>query len=186
MQLNASPRVDERFWGVFAVFMKVLVAEDEPLIRLGMAMVIEEAGYQVVEVGNTDDALRAIEAEGDVGLLLTDVDMPGSMDGIRLAHVVRRRWPPAPHHVREADAIHRAGHINIRQQEPNIPLGFDGAQRVVRVPHLYYLVTCLLNDHRHPEADQRLIFGDQNLHEDSENAPKPLVNARGGVELHRS
>src|SRR5665213_3671880 len=93
MQLNASPRVDERFWGVFAVFMKVLVAEDEPLIRLGMAMVIEEAGYQVVEVGNTDDALRAIEAEGDVGLLLTDVDMPGSMDGIRLAHVVRRRWP---------------------------------------------------------------------------------------------
>jgi CheY-like chemotaxis protein len=93
MQLNTSSRVADRFWGVFAVFMKVLVAEDEPLIRLGMTLVIEEAGYQVVEVGNTDDALRAIESEGDVGLLLTDVDMPGSMDGIRLAHTVRRRWP---------------------------------------------------------------------------------------------
>ena len=74
--------------------MKVLVAEDEPLIRVGMALVIEEAGYQVVEAGNADDALRAIETEGDVGLLLTDVDMPGgSMDGIRLAHLVRGRWP---------------------------------------------------------------------------------------------
>ena len=73
--------------------MKVLVAEDEPLIRVGMALVIEEAGYQVVEAGNTDDALKAIEVEGDVGLLLTDVDMPGSMDGIRLAHAVRNRWP---------------------------------------------------------------------------------------------
>ena len=93
MQLNTSSRVADRFWGVFAVFMKVLVAEDEPLIRLGMTLVIEEAGYQVVEVGNTDDALRAIESEGDVGLLLTDVDMPGSMDGIRLAHTVRHRWP---------------------------------------------------------------------------------------------
>jgi len=47
----------------------------------------------VVEAGNTDDALRAIEAEGDIALLLTDVDMPGSMDGIRLAHAVRGRWP---------------------------------------------------------------------------------------------
>jgi CheY-like chemotaxis protein len=74
--------------------MKILVVEDEPLIRLGMASAIEEAGYEVVEAINADDAIVRLEQHKDVGLVLTDVDMPGSMDGIRLAHYVRHRWPP--------------------------------------------------------------------------------------------
>ena len=74
--------------------MKILVVEDEPLIRLGLASVIEEAGYSVVEASNADDAIRKLEADPHIQLILTDVDMPGSMDGIRLAHYVRDRWPP--------------------------------------------------------------------------------------------
>ena len=94
MQLKCTSCVRNQFWGVLRYLsMKILVAEDEPLIRVGMAVVIEDAGYKVVEAGNTDDALHAIETEGDVALLLTDVDMPGSMDGVGLAHVVRSRWP---------------------------------------------------------------------------------------------
>jgi CheY-like chemotaxis protein len=74
--------------------MKVLVVEDEPLIRLGLLSLVEEAGYTALEAGGADEAIRAIERDSDIRLVITDVDMPGSMDGIRLAHFVRDRWPP--------------------------------------------------------------------------------------------
>ena len=74
--------------------MKILVVEDEPLIRLGLATVIEEAGYEVAEAANAGDAIKVLEADRTIRLVLTDVDMPGGMDGIRLAHYVRDRWPP--------------------------------------------------------------------------------------------
>jgi CheY-like chemotaxis protein len=65
------------------------------LIRLGLTSVIEEAGYEVLEAANASEAIRALEAAGgDIALVLTDVDMPGGMDGVRLAHYVRDRWPP--------------------------------------------------------------------------------------------
>lgn len=74
--------------------MKVLVVEDEPLIRLGLASLVEEAGYSVLEAGNADDAIAVIERHPDVAVIVTDVDMPGTMDGVKLAHFVRGRWPP--------------------------------------------------------------------------------------------
>ena len=74
--------------------MKILVVEDEPLIRLGLASAIEDAGYEVSEAANAGEAIRRLEADPDIRLILTDVDMPGGMDGIALAHYVRDRWPP--------------------------------------------------------------------------------------------
>lgn len=74
--------------------MKILVVEDEPLIRFGMVSLAEESGYVAFEASNADDAIRLIEREIDIAVVITDVDMPGSMDGIRLAHFVRHRWPP--------------------------------------------------------------------------------------------
>jgi CheY-like chemotaxis protein len=74
--------------------MKILVVEDEPLIRLGLATAIEEAGYQVFEAASAAEAIRRLESDPEIRLLLTDVDMPGGMDGIELAHYVRDRWPP--------------------------------------------------------------------------------------------
>jgi CheY-like chemotaxis protein len=74
--------------------MKVLVVEDEPIIRLGMVSTIEDAGYQVLEAANADEAIAMLVADGDVRVVVTDVDMPGSMDGIKLAHYVRQKWPP--------------------------------------------------------------------------------------------
>src|SRR5688572_12415893 len=74
--------------------MKVLVVEDEPIIRLGMVSSIEDAGYSVIEAANADEAISRLAQDSEVGVVVTDVDMPGSMDGIRLAHYVRRRWPP--------------------------------------------------------------------------------------------
>lgn len=74
--------------------MKVLVVEDEPIIRLGMVSSIEDAGYTVIEAASADEAIARLDRDSEVGVVVTDVDMPGSMDGIRLAHYVRNRWPP--------------------------------------------------------------------------------------------
>ena len=74
--------------------MKVLVVEDEPLIRLGIASLVEEGGFAVTEAINADHAIRILEADPEIRIIITDVDMPGGMDGIRLAHYVRDRWPP--------------------------------------------------------------------------------------------
>ncbi|MBN9309862.1 response regulator [Devosia sp.] len=74
--------------------MKILVVDDEPLIRLGLAFEVGEWGYEVLEAADADQAIALLEQHPDIRLVITDVDMPGSMDGIRLAHFVRSRWPP--------------------------------------------------------------------------------------------
>jgi CheY-like chemotaxis protein len=73
--------------------MKVLVVEDEPLIRLGIVSLIEDAGWLTADASDADAAVELLEGEPGIGVMITDVDMPGSMDGIGLAWVVQRRWP---------------------------------------------------------------------------------------------
>ena len=72
----------------------VLVVEDETLIRELVAEELEEAGYTVVIANNADQAIAILEARQDIHLVFTDIDMPGSMDGLKLAAAVRDRWPP--------------------------------------------------------------------------------------------
>jgi CheY-like chemotaxis protein len=72
----------------------VLIVEDEPLLRLHAVDLIEEAGFTAIEAKNADEAIAILESRSDVTLLFTDVHMPGSMDGLKLAHAVRDRWPP--------------------------------------------------------------------------------------------
>jgi two-component system, response regulator PdtaR len=72
----------------------VLIVEDDPLLRLLAVEVVEEAGYVALEAGDADEALALLESHPDISVLFTDVNMPGSMDGLKLAHAVRDRWPP--------------------------------------------------------------------------------------------
>lgn len=72
----------------------VLTVEDDPLLRMLAVEVVEEAGFVALEAGNADEAVALLESRPDVSLLFTDIDMPGSMDGLKLAHAVRDRWPP--------------------------------------------------------------------------------------------
>jgi two-component system, response regulator PdtaR len=53
-----------------------------------------DAGYDVVEAGNADEAIAILEARADIHIVFTDIQMPGSMDGLKLARFVRDRWPP--------------------------------------------------------------------------------------------
>lgn len=77
-----------------AVQAAVLVVEDEPLLRMLAVDIVEDAGFVAIEAADADAAVRILEARSDVGLVFTDVDMPGSMKGDRLAACVRLRWPP--------------------------------------------------------------------------------------------
>ncbi|HEV2503755.1 MAG TPA: response regulator [Mesorhizobium sp.] len=74
--------------------VSVLLVEDEFLIRMDIADQLSEEGYRVFEASNADDAVRLLEKEPSIRILFTDIDMPGSMDGLRLAAAVRDRWPP--------------------------------------------------------------------------------------------
>ena len=72
----------------------VLIVEDEPLIRMHAADLLEEDGFEVLEAANARAALAMLEKRhGDVAALFTDVDMPGDMNGLELAGVVYSRWP---------------------------------------------------------------------------------------------
>ena len=72
----------------------VLVVEDELLVRDFLQEELDEAGYDVILADNADAAIAILEARADIHLVFTDIDMPGSMDGLKLAACVRDRWPP--------------------------------------------------------------------------------------------
>ena len=72
----------------------VLLVEDEFLVRMGTRAAVEMAGFDVLEAGDADEAIAILAERNDVSLIFTDVHMPGSMDGLKLAHFVRDRWPP--------------------------------------------------------------------------------------------
>jgi CheY-like chemotaxis protein len=72
----------------------VLIVEDEPLLRVLAVEFVEQAGFIALEAGDADEAVALLEARSDIGVLFTDINMPGSMDGLKLAHMVRDRWPP--------------------------------------------------------------------------------------------
>jgi CheY-like chemotaxis protein len=72
----------------------VLVVEDDMLLRMRAIDMVEDAGYISVEAVDADQAVAILESRSDIALLFTDIQMPGSMDGLGLAHSVHARWPP--------------------------------------------------------------------------------------------
>jgi DNA-binding NtrC family response regulator len=72
----------------------VLVVEDEMLLRMRAVDMVEDAGYTPVEAVDADQAVAILESRSDIALLFTDIQMPGSIDGLGLAHSVHERWPP--------------------------------------------------------------------------------------------
>lgn len=72
----------------------VLVVEDEALVRMDIVDRLELEGFTVSEAGNADDAISQLERYPEIEILFTDIDMPGTMDGLKLSAFVRGRWPP--------------------------------------------------------------------------------------------
>ena len=72
----------------------ILVVEDDPIIRMGAVDLLTGEGFEVLEAGNADEAIALLEVHPKIHLVFTDVSMPGTMDGKKLSHYIRERWPP--------------------------------------------------------------------------------------------
>ncbi|TBA89163.1 response regulator [Rhizobium ruizarguesonis] len=72
----------------------VLVVEDSMIIRMSAVDLVLSAGYEALEACDADEAIRILETRNDIDLVFTDVQMPGTMDGIKLSYYIRDRWPP--------------------------------------------------------------------------------------------
>ncbi len=72
----------------------VLVVEDEPILRMMAVDLVERAGFEAVEAAGSNDAIRILETRPDIRVVFTDIDMPGGLDGMKLAAAIRDRWPP--------------------------------------------------------------------------------------------
>jgi CheY-like chemotaxis protein len=74
--------------------IRILVVEDETFIRMDVVDMLRAAGFDILEAANADEAIRLLECNSDIRLIFTDIDMPGSMNGLKLSAAVRDRWPP--------------------------------------------------------------------------------------------
>jgi DNA-binding NtrC family response regulator len=86
----------------------VLVVEDEPLLRMMAVDLVEDAGFEAIEAANADQAVKLLETRADIRIVFTDIDMPGSMDGLLLAAAIRDRWPPI-------EVILTSGHVHVSE-----------------------------------------------------------------------
>lgn len=84
---------------------QILIVEDDALISMWVEDSLLDAGYSVAVTSNADHAIALLEVDDEIRVVFTDIDMPGSMDGLRLAAVVRDRWPPV--HLIIASGQHR-------------------------------------------------------------------------------
>ncbi|WP_205839586.1 response regulator [Neokomagataea tanensis] len=71
----------------------ILIVEDEPFIRFDLVDFFRDRGFHVFEAENADEAIQILATNGIIQAVLTDVHLPGPMDGIRLAHHVRNCCP---------------------------------------------------------------------------------------------
>jgi CheY-like chemotaxis protein len=111
----------------------VLIVEDEFLLRIDAVDIVRAAGFEVVEAANADEAIEILEARWDITVVFTDIQMPGSMDGLKLARAVRGRWPPIK-------IVATSGHLDV--SETDLPEG----GRFLRKPYSPVEVTGLLRE----------------------------------------
>jgi CheY-like chemotaxis protein len=111
----------------------ILVVEDEFLLRMDAAVMIAAAGFAVVEAANADEAIDILETRSDIAVVFTDIQMPGAMDGLRLARAVRGRWPPIK-------IVATSGHLTVT--DTDLPEG----GRFLPKPYSAIEVTCVLRE----------------------------------------
>ena len=72
----------------------VLVVEDEPILRMMAVDLVEDAGFEAVEAADATEAIAILERRTDIRVVFSDIDMPHGLDGMKLAALIRKRWPP--------------------------------------------------------------------------------------------
>src|SRR4051812_40338868 len=111
----------------------VLIVEDEFLLRMNAVDMVRAAGYEALEAANADDAIELLENRRDITVVFTDIQMPGSMDGLKLARAVRGRWPPIK-------IVATSGQVNIT--DADLPEG----GRFLAKPYSSFQIASLLRE----------------------------------------
>jgi CheY-like chemotaxis protein len=91
---TATPTKRARYDKISARNGAILIVEDEALIRMNAVQMVEDAGYIALEASNADDAITILKRRPDIGAVFTDINMSGSICGLKLAHAIRLHWPP--------------------------------------------------------------------------------------------
>jgi len=110
----------------------ILVVEDEALVRLAAVGMLEDAGFRMIEAVNGDQALELLEANSDVQLLFTDVNMPGTINGLALARQVRDRWPHIGIMVASATRLPQSEDLPADSRFEQKPYNIDAVVRYAR------------------------------------------------------
>lgn len=105
----------------------MLVVEDDILLRWTATAIIEQAGFDVVEAGTGVEAMSLLEKRSDIRTVFTDVEMPGSINGLQLAHLIRTRWP-------SIGIMATSGQLRLR--EDDLPEGARFLHKPYAVEHL--------------------------------------------------
>jgi two-component system, response regulator PdtaR len=108
----SRPAIVAGLWhsGAVMSLALVLVVEDEFLVRLYAVSLLEDAGLSTIQAGSADEAIVLLEARKDIRIVFTDIHLPGSMDALRLAHVIRHRWPPI-------ELVLTSGHARVSNED---------------------------------------------------------------------
>ena len=88
----------------------ILIVDDEVLIRMAIRATLEDEGYEVREAGNVDEALLVIE-DGGIAAVLTDIEMPGTLNGLDLARMIRAVYPSTPLIVTSGRTVPKPGEL---------------------------------------------------------------------------
>jgi two-component system, response regulator PdtaR len=75
-------------------WITALVVEDDAILRFDLAQTLQADGYNTFEAADATQAITVLEANSEIRVVFTDIQMPGTMDGLALSHYVRKRWPP--------------------------------------------------------------------------------------------
>lgn len=106
----------------------ILVVEDEFLIRMGTVEMISAAGFDVLEAENAEEAILILECRLYITVAFTDINMPGSMDGLNLAAAVRDRWPPIK--IVATSELRKMGESDLPSGSRFLPKPYDRSQIV--------------------------------------------------------
>jgi DNA-binding NtrC family response regulator len=111
----------------------ILIVEDEILIRMSSVATLEDAGFRILEAGSAAEAMEVLSANSDVDVLMTDVRMPGGMDGLKLVALVHRRHP-------DIRAIVVSGNTSAEDARNAGAIGF------LQKPYMADTLVCAIND----------------------------------------
>jgi DNA-binding NtrC family response regulator len=113
----------------------VLVVEDDALISMWIEEALLDAGFSVVCASNADGAISVLSSDIVIDYVITDIDMPGSMDGLKLAILIRDRWPPiklviasGKHRLTEADMPEGAVFLSKPYRQEELVIAIQGAR----------------------------------------------------------